>query len=193
MQNESYYHTLLFFFFSCCTGSSLKHAGWGTRALPRACSGFSSCGTRAYLPQDMWDHSSLNRDRTCVSCLGRWILYHWTTREVPEFLYLLNFPSKECLIRLAKLSSSFKVILKPYQLYLTFPNYWASIVLCLLEIYTSPLPSKTIVGTELHTLNPYLVEIFLPQCKPFWRNRSPCSCVFPLWFIAKHILLLFTC
>ena len=165
----------------------------GTQALSRACRGLSSCGTRAYLLQDMWDLSSLNRDRTCVSCLGRWILHHWTTKEVPECLYLLNFPPEQCLIRLAKLSSSFKVILKPYLLYLTFPNYWASIALCLLETYTNPLPSKTSVGTELHTLNPCLVEIFLPRCKPFWRNHSPCSCVFPRWSIAKHMLLLFTC
>ena len=25
--------------------------------------------------------SSQPRDRTCISCIGRWILYHWTTRE----------------------------------------------------------------------------------------------------------------
>ena len=27
--------------------------------------------------------SSQPRDRTYVSCIGRWILYHWVTREVP--------------------------------------------------------------------------------------------------------------
>ena len=26
--------------------------------------------------------SSRTRDRTCVPCIGRWILYHWTTKEV---------------------------------------------------------------------------------------------------------------
>ena len=32
-----------------------------------------------------WQHvgSSQTRDRTCVSCIGRQILKHWTTREVP--------------------------------------------------------------------------------------------------------------
>ena len=40
-------------------------------------------GTRAYLPRDMWDLSSSTRDRTWVPCLGKWILNHWTTREVP--------------------------------------------------------------------------------------------------------------
>ena len=28
--------------------------------------------------------SSQPRDRTCVSCIGRWILYHWDTREAPH-------------------------------------------------------------------------------------------------------------
>ena len=29
------------------------------------------------------DESSWPRDRTHISCIGRWILYHWPTREVP--------------------------------------------------------------------------------------------------------------
>ena len=28
--------------------------------------------------------SSQPRDWTCISCIGRWILYHWATREVPH-------------------------------------------------------------------------------------------------------------
>ena len=28
--------------------------------------------------------SSWPRDQTCVSCVGRWILYHWTTWEAPD-------------------------------------------------------------------------------------------------------------
>ena len=38
---------------------------------------------RAYLPHGMWDPSSSTRDRTCGPCLGKWILNHWITREVP--------------------------------------------------------------------------------------------------------------
>ena len=30
--------------------------------------------------------SSRTRDGTCVPCTGRWILNHWTTREVPSYL-----------------------------------------------------------------------------------------------------------
>ena len=35
-------------------------------------------------PCGMWDLSSLTRDRTRVPCSVRWILYPWTTREVPQ-------------------------------------------------------------------------------------------------------------
>ena len=31
----------------------------------------------------MWDLGSLTKDRTCILCIGRQILYHWTTKEVP--------------------------------------------------------------------------------------------------------------
>ena len=29
--------------------------------------------------------SSWTRDRTHISCIGRWILYHWTTKEAPRY------------------------------------------------------------------------------------------------------------
>ena len=38
--------------------------------------------------------SSRPRDQThisCVSCIGRWILYHWATREAPYKLYFPTF------------------------------------------------------------------------------------------------------
>ena len=43
----------------------------------------SSCGSRAYLPCSMWDLGSPNRDQTHIPYIGRWILKHWATREVP--------------------------------------------------------------------------------------------------------------
>ena len=33
----------------------------------------------------MWDSSSLPRDGTRVPCIARWILNHWTTREILIF------------------------------------------------------------------------------------------------------------
>ena len=35
----------------------------------------------------MWDLSSPTRDQTCVPCIGRWILNHWTTRKAPGFCF----------------------------------------------------------------------------------------------------------
>ena len=66
------------------------------------CTGFSSCGvwaqqwqlmgSRAWVQQSwctglvaLWHvESSWTRNRTYVSCIGRWILNHCTTREVPQ-------------------------------------------------------------------------------------------------------------
>ena len=33
--------------------------------------------------------SSWTRDQTPVPCIGRWILYHWTTREVLHVNFIL--------------------------------------------------------------------------------------------------------
>ena len=41
--------------------------------------------------------SSWPRDQTRVSCIGRWILYHWATWEAYQFLKLLLIPSKQSL------------------------------------------------------------------------------------------------
>ena len=40
----------------------------------------SSCGT--------WDLSSLIRDQTHIPSIGRQVLNHWTTREIPGLLSL---------------------------------------------------------------------------------------------------------
>ena len=67
----------------------------------------------------MWDVSSPPRDRTCVPCIGRWILNHWTTKEVLEFspfLRLVNIP----LYQEATVSLSIPVLL----LDLKFPVFY---------------------------------------------------------------------
>ena len=53
--------------------------------LPR---GFSSCGSRAYLPGGVWNLGSSVRNQTHVPCIARLILNHWTTREVPGYPFL---------------------------------------------------------------------------------------------------------
>ena len=49
-----------------------------------------SCGMQAYLLQGMWNLGSLTRDQTYIPCIERWILNHWTTREVPQNLKYID-------------------------------------------------------------------------------------------------------
>ena len=41
--------------------------------------------------------SSWSRDRTCLSCTGRWILYHWATWEAQLSSFFLPCLSPNCL------------------------------------------------------------------------------------------------
>ena len=43
------------------------------------------------LPQGMWDCSSSIRGQTLVSYTARWILNHWTTREIPRSFLKKHF------------------------------------------------------------------------------------------------------
>ena len=89
------------FLFSSCGARVPEHVGsvvCGTWALVEERE-LSSCGAWAQLPRGMWDLSSLTRDRTPVPCIVRWILYRWTTREVPQSI----FPSRNMRWRLETL------------------------------------------------------------------------------------------
>ena len=54
----------------------------------------SSCGPWVKLPWVMWDLSSLTRDQTHVLSIGRQILNHCTTREVPVSLIFIHFKTQ---------------------------------------------------------------------------------------------------
>ena len=83
--------------------SSLRCMGFSLRQLLLLRStgsrhvGFSSCGTQPQqlchtglvAPRDVG--SSQTRDRTHVPCIGRWILNHCTTREVPMIGHLNKY------------------------------------------------------------------------------------------------------
>ena len=72
-----------------CIKSELHHAGSSAVAhglyLWRVC--FVGYGVMTQLPCGMWHLSSPTRDQTSDSCIARWILNHWTTREVSPFLF----------------------------------------------------------------------------------------------------------
>ena len=77
----------------CC---GPRASNCGTRVPERvgsvvAAHRLSSYGTRAQLACGIQALSSLTRDRTQVPCIGRWILNHWTTREVPSALFFSLF------------------------------------------------------------------------------------------------------
>ena len=103
-----------------CAGSSLLHEGSLVAAVGAAlqlwCAGFSlqSAGSRASRLQCLQLKSlvavqqvgsSETRDRTPVPCIGRRILTHWTTGEVPSF----SPPSPALLLLILK-ASDFKVV-----------------------------------------------------------------------------------
>ena len=85
----------LWAFFGCTERRFLSSCGvWGFH-----CGGFSCCGTQARGLLYLWCQgltaqwhveSSPTRDRTHVPWIGRWMLNHCTTKEVPQadFLHL---------------------------------------------------------------------------------------------------------
>ena len=68
---------------ACAVVVALRLSSCGTWAPERRLSG---CSAWALLPCGKWDLNSPARNQTCVSCIGRQILNHWTTREVPDSL-----------------------------------------------------------------------------------------------------------
>ena len=61
---------------------------------PKDCSppDFSLCGisqarTLEWVTTSSSRGSSQPRDQTCVSYIGKWILYHWATQEAPRWWY----------------------------------------------------------------------------------------------------------
>ena len=54
-----------------------------------------SCGMQgsavAWFLRGMWGLSSPTRGRTCIPCIASQIVNHWTTREVPDAVFILFF------------------------------------------------------------------------------------------------------
>lgn len=67
---------VFFFFFCGCTGSSLQCVGYPVVELG--------------LPLGMWDLNSPSRDQTCTPFIGRWILNHKPSWEVPPATFLVG-------------------------------------------------------------------------------------------------------
>ena len=83
--------------FSCCRTWALGHAGFCNCSFLALERRLSSCGM--YLVLVAWSlvapwyvGSSWTRGQTCVSCIGRWILYHWAIKEALKIMLLFFFP-----------------------------------------------------------------------------------------------------
>ena len=52
----------------------------------------SSCSAQVQMLLGMWDLCSWTRDLTCVPCIGKWILNHWTLVSplLNNFLYVFG-------------------------------------------------------------------------------------------------------
>jgi len=85
----------------CCSQAFSSCGKWGllSRCGTRVshCSGFSCCRIQVQgHVGSVWNTglvalrhmgSSRSRDQTCVPCIGRWIVNHWTTKEVLEWYF----------------------------------------------------------------------------------------------------------
>ena len=73
------------------TGTLLAACGsaWASHAVASVADlSLNTCGAQAWLPCVMWDLPRLGIEPVSIQYIGRCILNHWTTREVPEvFLF----------------------------------------------------------------------------------------------------------
>ena len=75
----------LFKIYFRCIGSSLRYVSLsccGAQVTERASSVFATQGPSCPMAHGILYSST--RDQTCIRCVGRWILNHWTTRKSPD-------------------------------------------------------------------------------------------------------------
>ena len=79
----SYYYDPLLLFFSCCHGQ-LFCDPMDFSLLVSSVHGNSQLRILEWVATAFSRGSSPPRNRTCISCIDRWILYHWATRETHD-------------------------------------------------------------------------------------------------------------
>ena len=77
--------------------------------------------------------SSLSRDQTQVSCIGRWVLYHWATWEASSPITVLFKRKKKCLMWKRINTHMFCINMKK------LPSIHADIFLCTVSRRSWPL------------------------------------------------------
>ena len=122
-----------------------------------------------------WDLRSQIRDQTCVPCTGRWILNHWTTREILVFHFkysrvcMMIPDSGEYTPRVYMLSLQGDMLMLP-----SLSNLCKSIRSPFIN-FESPLPSSLIQATVPAVLAlDYGHSLSLPS-HPFSTLQQGCS------------------
>ena len=101
--------------------------------------------------------SSWTRNQTHVPCLGRWILYHWATRDAPLFLlltcrsslYILDTTSLSNLCFVNILSQSVACLLISFTVFLISRSFWfelfqvTNFLKCFMLSVSSPRKKRT--------------------------------------------------
>ena len=102
----------------------------------------SSCGIRSLvapyevqLPRNMWDLSSQTRDQTCVLCIGRQILNHWTIKEVLILIFEGYFSFKKSLLCRIRLFGTYFFTQSHPQCYISLWFILLYITLCCLTFF----------------------------------------------------------
>ena len=120
--------------------------------------------------------SSQSRDRTCVSCIGRWILYHWATWEAPYLFFFKFFSHLGCYRILSRVltlhsRSLLFIYFKYSSVYTSIPN---SQSILLGDAAAWPLPRLPALSTDPSTWkgNRTLTHCRGKTAQDFWPQPS---------------------
>ena len=98
--------------------------------------------------------SSQPRDWTCISCIGRQILYHWASWESAVYMHIypLSYPSLPPPSHLSRSSQSFKLSSLCYRAASHELAIWRMVVACMSNLtsqFIPPSPSPPVSASGL--------------------------------------------
>ena len=158
---------------SHCRGSSCC----GAQTL--GCAGFNSC---LVSPQHVG--CSQIRDPTCVSYLGRWILYHWATREAPNFwiIVLSEYMPRSGTAGLCG-NSDFSFLRDLYTVFHSVDCF---------PLHQPTFPPTVEEGSLVSTPSPaFVVCTVFNDGHPDWCDENDTHCSFLFYFVLFFILFYF--
>ena len=99
--------------------------------------------------------SSWTRDWTCVPCTGKWILHHWTMKQVPILTYSLSFSALPSVLGGSPPGSSqqHQQVLFSFLLFIYFPILQRVHEWCLVEWLWGLLSTPHCAGGHPHPLS----------------------------------------